>query len=757
MDRDLLRQCLSYHGQSLFALLGSEQSENAHFRLISADLAKAPCQRKDKNTDSSAVEQFIARKADLLFSPTWKSAVPAEEEWSEETEEAYAIMPPLEQFMDVHFEERRDLFYRDVERGDVVIGRINSIRDFGFFITLICMGGGLEREIEDLELTALCPIREVPSNGNHDDPLSYYQMGDLIRAGVKDIDRYHGKLTVSLHPSSLSPNLAKLKLGVISAEEMPLHYSRGLKVASSSSETYQKVLESSLGFSNPSNVEFLLGKLGISETQPPSLMRGLQSKNFSDEDYGTSIRKKQSASWALKCVKIGVDHFKSGRHVEAMNEYNKALEMDPDNVEALVARGALYATKGSLVKAMDDFELALKSCPSHRNAKKYLCQTLVERGGRLEEEEKLVTAESLYRKALALDENFKEAEDALQRLQVHIQKSLKLREEEAAKEQKKSKNVETSAEKLRKILKEEKRMKRKKRRSSSSSSSSSTSSSTSRDSSSSSGGRRKSKKRKRKGRRSSRNRKKRHRRVSSHDRSVGSKEEWYPAPANTSASFINEKQEVSRLLDEQSWPEGCGTSQVQRRRSRPSVSSSSLGGQDDSRGRFEDDPFDGPSQQTDHCRGRGDGCLVSPSGSEAGLRERKWSCGERVQRKESSSRHQEQDSLGKMRNKRYSSSSVGSEPSRRADSHTDGHSAQSGSCRRSDGSRYDNRGATNQKGEPRDKRYSDECDPRASGDTSQNGKVSSEGSVRKNVPATLLDIFSQIAQFEKEKLNKAKM
>lgn len=40
-------------------------------------------------------------------------------------------------------------------------------------------------------------------------------------------------------------------------------------------------------------------------------------------------------------VKAGVDHFKSGRHVEAMNEYNKALEIDTNNVEALVARGAL--------------------------------------------------------------------------------------------------------------------------------------------------------------------------------------------------------------------------------------------------------------------------------------------------------------------------------------------------------------------------------------------------------------------------------
>lgn len=40
-------------------------------------------------------------------------------------------------------------------------------------------------------------------------------------------------------------------------------------------------------------------------------------------------------------VRVGVDHFKSGRHVEAMNEYNKALNIDTNNVEALVARGAL--------------------------------------------------------------------------------------------------------------------------------------------------------------------------------------------------------------------------------------------------------------------------------------------------------------------------------------------------------------------------------------------------------------------------------
>lgn len=49
-----------------------------------------------------------------------------------------------------------------------------------------------------------------------------------------------------------------------------------MRVANDNTETYERVLEGSLGYSNPSNVEYLLGKIGVSDTQPPSLMRGLQ-------------------------------------------------------------------------------------------------------------------------------------------------------------------------------------------------------------------------------------------------------------------------------------------------------------------------------------------------------------------------------------------------------------------------------------------------------------------------------------------------
>ncbi|KAJ3598799.1 hypothetical protein NHX12_032763, partial [Muraenolepis orangiensis] len=410
MDRELLRQCLTYHGQSLFNTLQWEQTENPDFQAVASDLAKTTYERRDTGEGSNLVEQFIARKADLLFCPTWKP---------------YAIMPPAELFMEVPFEERRAMLYRDMERGDAVVGRINNVREYGFFLTLLCTAGGLERDIEDLELSALCHIKEIPSTGSHDDPLSYYQIGDLIRAGVKDIDRYQEKITVSLLPASLCPGLLHIKLGVIAREELPKPYSRGLRVANDTRETYERLLRSCHGYHNPSVVEFLLSRAGVSDQRPPSLMRGLQSKHFHEEDFASVIRKKQSASWALKCT--------------------AALELDTGNVEALVARGALYANKGSLVKAISDFELGLKSCPDHRNAKKYLCQTLVERG---------------KQRALSLDDSYPEAQAALRKITDAIQKSIRLRDEALAKEQENAENAKsgkTSAQKLRKILKDEKR------------------------------------------------------------------------------------------------------------------------------------------------------------------------------------------------------------------------------------------------------------------------------------------------------------
>ncbi|XP_059867062.1 tetratricopeptide repeat protein 14 isoform X2 [Delphinus delphis] len=761
MDRDLMRQSLNFHGPSLLSLLRSEQQDNPHFRSLLGSVVEpargpAPQQqlqgRKEKKVENIEIQKFISKKADLLFAVSWKSDAPTTSEVNEDDEERYAVMPPLEQFMEIPSMDRRELFFRDIERGDIVIGRISSIREFGFFMVLICLGSGIMRDISHLEITALCPLRDVPSLSNHGDPLSYYQTGDIVRAGIKDIDRYHEKLAVSLYSSSLPPHLSGIKLGVISSEELPLYYRRSVELNSNSSDSYENIMQSSLGFVNPGVVEFLLGKLGIDESNPPSLMRGLQSKNFSEDDFASALRKKQSASWALKCVKIGVDYFKVGRHVDAMNEYNKALEIDKQNVEALVARGALYATKGSLNKAIEDFELALENCPTHRNARKYLCQTLVERGGQLEEEEKFLNAESYYKKALALDETFKDAEDALQKLHKYMQKSLELREKQAEKEEKqKTRKIETSAEKL----------KKKRRKSTSSSSSvSSADESVSSSSSSSSSGHKRHKKHKRNRSESSRSSKRHSAKASSNQVDQNKKDECFPVPANTSASFLNQKQEVEKLLEKQDRLP-YQKKQV-KEKDRCPLSSSSVEIPDDFGGRSEDprDFYNSYKTQT------GSSKTEKPHKSERHFSSRRDSSDSFYRNSEDKIkiygyRRFEKDTEGRKEHyrrwepgsMRYSTSPASSDYSWKS---VEKYKKYTYSGSR-DFSRHEQRYQLNKnQGEyEREGNYEEDIKTEVP-EEGLSSKEHSESGVKKNLPQNLLNIFNQIAAFEKEKGNKPK-
>lgn len=62
---------------------------------------------------------------------------------------------------------------------------------------------------------------------------------------------------------------------------------------------------------------------------------------FPEQEYATELRQVQASKWAFRSVADGIDHFKAGRHTEAFQCLNKALSIDPRNIEGLVARGAL--------------------------------------------------------------------------------------------------------------------------------------------------------------------------------------------------------------------------------------------------------------------------------------------------------------------------------------------------------------------------------------------------------------------------------
>lgn len=101
------------------------------------------------------------------------------------------------------------------------------------------------------------------------------------------------------------------------------------------------------------------------------------------------LRECQSKLASKKYVTKGVECFKKGEHQEAMNNYRTALELDKENTDALVARGALYSSKFVKLQpiilisfrkqwraACEDLEAAYKIDPAHKNAKDYLIRVL---------------------------------------------------------------------------------------------------------------------------------------------------------------------------------------------------------------------------------------------------------------------------------------------------------------------------------------------------------------------------------------------
>ncbi|MEW5299875.1 MAG: hypothetical protein WDW38_010791 [Sanguina aurantia] len=100
-----------------------------------------------------------------------------------------------------------------------------------------------------------------------------------------------------------------------------------------------------------------------------------------------SVKARINSCWSVEAVKQGVVHAKGGNHEEAASCYAKALELDPGNSDAYVARGALQANRKHLSEAAADFGKALALNPGNVNAGKYLEAVRTKQQQQREEEE----------------------------------------------------------------------------------------------------------------------------------------------------------------------------------------------------------------------------------------------------------------------------------------------------------------------------------------------------------------------------------
>ncbi|XP_014727172.1 PREDICTED: tetratricopeptide repeat protein 14-like, partial [Sturnus vulgaris] len=299
--------------------------------------------------------------------------------------------------------------------------------------------------------------------------------------------------------------------------------------------------------------------------------------------------------------------------------------------------------------------------------------------------------------------------------------------------------------------------------SSSSSSSSDSSSDVSASSSSSSSDHKKCRKKRRRRSESARSSKKSSSRASSHYKDQNRKEEWYSPPADTSASFLNQSFEVEKLLERQD-SVACPKMEVKEKDRHCSFSRTSGDDEDTFGGRSEDsrDSYSSSRSQPSHSKtekcSRPERFFSSwrgPSGS--------YHKSDYKPRMHYYRRFERDGEWRREQFKRYDSGhdryymSPGSDYSGRSGGK---YRSYSRSCSHEGDKGYDSdRHHKNESESKNRKRSYEETDKTKEPDKEEvplNGTEQAESGVKRNLPQNLVNIFNQIAEFEREKGSKQK-
>eukprot|EP00667_Euglena_gracilis_P018172 EG_transcript_19275 len=136
------------------------------------------------------------------------------------------------------------------------------------------------------------------------------------------------------------------------------------------SVSYSEELQRDPAFLNPYAVERMASSLGVDLAG--SLLR--QPTAAPAGDY-RELRRQQNASYSREHTLEGVRLNHLGQYAAAIQQYERALQGDRHNADALIGRGAALANLGRLKAATADFEEALRLVPDHRNARTYLAAT----------------------------------------------------------------------------------------------------------------------------------------------------------------------------------------------------------------------------------------------------------------------------------------------------------------------------------------------------------------------------------------------
>ncbi|EAA43471.4 AGAP009659-PA, partial [Anopheles gambiae str. PEST] len=417
LSRELIQQALVYHGRPLQKIWETERRQNELLALgIDANLDYSVYMARQKHftlqdrAKRLKLQQFMARKANVLYgADTQHSAREPEIDYRQSINHLVRHLPSAPSAL-----SRSNLTAasspQTVLPGDVVYGTVTMFKNFGgiAFRPLLIVGNVTSFVRNKLIKGTVASDQVLTPDKDPGAPKNYF-VNDMICCEVIDVAPDARRLICSMKRTSKSRAPDTVVYGLLSKEDIPEVYKTTLK---RKDQNYQYFLDSSPSFNDPNHIEQLYQEVGLDFNEVYTNMSSLKGR-YPSQEYAAELRNSQNSKWAFRSVAQGIEHFKEGRHSEAFQCLNKALSMDPRNVEGLVARGALYANSGSFKKAVEDFETALKLNPSHANARKYMGETLVALGRSYEEENRFEEAKKAYQDCLNIIPHHEEAQNSL--------------------------------------------------------------------------------------------------------------------------------------------------------------------------------------------------------------------------------------------------------------------------------------------------------------------------------------------------------
>ncbi|CBY41411.1 unnamed protein product [Oikopleura dioica] len=277
----------------------------------------------------------------------------------EDENEAVPCHPPLEEVMKTSEARSFSKFMQDLVPGDILVGKVKSWRRANFEMELVGLDCGRLRKVPE-NISILCNVPQKEE---------ILEEGDLVRCVF---ERFQKDVLIATTEVEILKNLdplmaLKTKLGAIDRMRKP-------SGDAAENESIHDVITSSKSYLNPTGSHYILERLGVDLNDSLSFLTPIVTPK--EEQMKSHLRERQSKLASKKYVTKGVECFKKGEHQEAMNNYRTALELDKENTDALVARGALYSSKKQWRAACEDLEAAYKIDPTHKNAKDYLIRVL---------------------------------------------------------------------------------------------------------------------------------------------------------------------------------------------------------------------------------------------------------------------------------------------------------------------------------------------------------------------------------------------